>query len=422
MLAEMVLNTTIAILNTNHMTQPSFLPYARQSINNEDIDAVSNALKGSNITRGDIVDTFEQKIAEYCNVPYAVAFNSGTSALQAACHAAQVGSFDRIITTPNSFVATLSAGLLHNAKPIFVDIDRSTGNLDLQHLSQILRQTRSSRGRSVILPVHFSGIPVDMEQLDRTIIDPETIVIEDAAHALGSKFKDGSKVGNCAWSQMTVLSFHPAKTITTGEGGMVLTSDEDLFHRLKRFRNNGIEKDPAYLEAELADYFPGYYEVAEMTGNYNFTDIQAALGLSQLKRIDSFIHKRQTLMEAYRRFLGDLPDFEFFNFAAHERTAYHLCVVQIDFSAYNTTRESVMEQLKNKGIGSQVHYIPLYRHPFFYKKFGNLAEDFPQMEMYYSRALTLPLYVDLEIADIERISYVLRDILVEERRKRHKKK
>lgn len=404
------------------MTSLNFLPYARQSISDDDILAVSEALKKPIITRGTCVSDFEQAIADYCDVEYAVAFNSATSALQAACHAVQASPADRLITTPNSFVASVIGGMQRGATPVFVDIDRSTGNLNLDQVEQYLHEFQSSRGRAIILPVHFSGIAVDIERLDRTIRSPNTVIIEDAAHAIGSQYPNGMRVGSCAWSQITIFSFHPAKTMTSGEGGIATTNDADLYHRLKRFRDNGIERDPAYLAEDLADNYLGYYEVVEMTGNYHMTELQAALGISQFKRIDQFVEKRRELVTTYRKLLQDFPDVRLFSSEVDSRTAYHLFVAQVDFGAYGTTRIHVMNELRERGIGTQLHYIPIYRHPFFKEHSGDLSSFFPEMEAYYAQALSLPLYYDLTIEDVNRVVGTLKDILVEERRKKHYKK
>lgn len=401
------------------MSSDQFFPYGRQSISQADIQEVSRSLAGKIITRGEYVEAFEKSIADYCGAKYAVAFNSGTTALIAACHAAELGPADRVISTPNTFVATVNACLHRKATPVFVDIDRTTGNLDLNHVAENLRAFKSTRGRTAIMPVHFGGIPVEMQRLDRMIRASDTIVIEDAAHALGSRYSDGQMVGCCAWSQMTVFSFHPVKTITTGEGGMVTTNDPDLAYRLKRFRNNGIERDPMFLQADPADWYEGYYEVFEMTGNYNFTDFQAALGLSQLQRIDEFIEKRRQLIGVYRNLLMDMPDLRMFTAEHDDLTAFHLCVVQIDFEQYNTTRAHVIAKLKECGVGTQVHYIPVYRHPIFGG--DEIGVYFPNMEAYFSQALTLPLYYDLTPENIKSIVITLKDILVEERQKKRTK-
>ncbi len=381
------------------MKPDEFIPYAKHSITDADIEAVTQALRSAWITRGPTVEAFEKAVAEYCGARFAVAFNSGTSALIAASYAAQMTPSDRMITTPNTFVGTLVGGNHLGTPPLFIDIDRKTGNLDLDILQQNINQF-SSRGRDIIFPVHFSGIPVDMARIDKMIRSPETVVIEDAAHALGSKYADGQKVGSCAWSHMTIFSFHASKQITTGEGGMVTTSNEKLFHALKLFRNNGIQKDSRYLKQHPASWD---YEVVETTGNFHMTEFQAALGLSQLSRVDTIAEKRRRLLRYYREKFKDVEGVRFLQGADDDLISYHLCVIQLDFGAYKLTREQVMERLREAKIGSQVHYIPIYRHPVFQKMCGEIIDYFPQMEGYYSQALTLPLHVEMEEADIDRI-------------------
>jgi UDP-4-amino-4,6-dideoxy-N-acetyl-beta-L-altrosamine transaminase len=380
-----------------------FIPYAHQSIDSSDIESVAQSLKGDMITRGPIVEEFEKAVADYCGAKYAVAFNSGTSALFAACFAAETGPFDRLLTTPNSFVATVSCGVQFRATPIFIDIDRNTGNLDLNQLKLNL-EYQTTRGRNIILPVHFSGIPVDMRKIDLMIDDPNTLIIEDAAHALGSTYADGQKVGSCAYSDMTIFSFHPAKTITTGEGGMVMTNHQKYYERLLLYRNNGIVKNPNCPD-------PWFYEAHDITGNFNFTEMQAALGLSQMKRLDKFIEKRRKLMAAYREKLKDQPHIRLFSPEVDPQTAFHLCVAQIDFEACNTNRTAVMEKLKEHGIGTQVHYIPIYRHPIIANRSGDISSFFPEMEGYYASALSLPLYYYLELNEVEMVTQKLKEVL-----------
>jgi UDP-4-amino-4,6-dideoxy-L-N-acetyl-beta-L-altrosamine transaminase len=386
---------------------PFFLPYAKQSICEEDIQAVARALKEEWITRGPLVQLFEQTIANYCDVPYAVAFNSGTAALMAAYFAACLTPFDRVISTPNTFIATIGAAIQAGIRPSFIDIDRSTGNLDLHQLGNY-RNFRSTRGRLFIIPMHFSGMAIDMAQLNRYIYYPEVIIIEDAAHALGSIYPCGQKVGSCIFSHMTIFSFHPAKTLTTGEGGMVTTRDPELYHRLQLFRNNGIERSAPYLIQHAA---PGYYEVQAITGNFNLTSFQAALGLSQFKRLNDFISKRRLLVKHYRQRLGQVPYLTLFTDKQDANTAFHLFVVQIDFAAYGRKREEIMQALNDKGIGSQVHYIPLYHHPILHMDNDIERINYPNMEIYYQQALSLPLYFDLEISDVDRICDDLISIL-----------
>lgn len=401
------------------MTEHAFLPYARQSINQDDTTAVSEALSSPIITRGESVEAFEKAIAEYCGAEHAVAFNSATSALAASCHVAKVGPSDRIITTPNTFAATTIAGMKLQGTPVFVDIDLESGNFNLEQVEQTLIQHRSTRGRAILMPVHFSGIAVDMKRLEKMVRSPDTVIIEDAAHAIGSSYPDGSKVGSCKWSQMTVFSFHAVKTLTTGEGGMVTTNDPELYRHLKHYRDNGIERDPlCWVNADLTTAYPGYYELREMTGNYNFTSFQAALGLSQLNRLESFIDKRRQLIGHYRHEFQDFSGITMFQSSQDAYTAFHLAVVQIDFQAFNTNRAFVMERLREQGIGTQVHYIPVYRHPFFTDHNIDISAYFPKMEQYYSQALTLPLFFDMAADDVKRVVGNLKDILLGERQKK----
>lgn len=385
------------------------IPYARQSINSDDIIAVSEALKSDLITRGCQVEAFEKACSEYCGSLYAVAFNNGTAALMAAYHAAGLSAYDRLITTPNTFIATVGAAVHCQTTPLYVDIDRSTGNFALEQVQINLEEHYSSRGRLIVAPVHFAGIAVDMAKLDRMICQQGTIVIEDAAHAFGSLYPDGQKVGSCAWSHMTIFSFHPNKNITMGEGGVVTTNDKELAYKLTLYRNNGIERDPFYLEKPPG---PWYYEVKEITGNYNVTEMQAALGLSQLKRIDKFIGKRRDLITHYRERFQNIPHIKLFSSESDWRTAPHLFVLQIDFAAYQTTRREVMMQLKDWGIGTQVHYIPLYKHPCFSKGREDISAYFPEMEAYYAQALSLPLYYDLAMEEVDYVCDCLLKTLV----------
>jgi len=381
------------------MKATQHLPYNRQDIDKDDIAAVVQALEGEIITRGTHVEDFEKAFAEYCGAAYAVAFNSGTSALLAACFAAEVRAGDRVISTPNTFVSTVGSAVQFGATPVFVDIDLNTGNIDLEQVEFNANQS-ITRGRNIIMPVHFAGRAVDMERMEASISNFNTVVIEDAAHAIGSSYPDGKKVGCCEWSDMTIFSFHPVKNITTGEGGIVTTNHTSNFERLKLYRNNGIVRgfeDPWYYEAQL------------LSNNLNITDFQAALGHNQLKRLDTIAAKRRKLISAYRRVLKHpvimLSD------EADERTAFHLNVVLIDFEALGTTRTEVMNKLLERGIGTQLHYIPVYRHPVFVKMCGNISEYFPNMETYYRQALSLPLFPQMTEEDVERVASELNAVL-----------
>lgn len=371
-----------------------FLPYAAQVISDADRKAVFDSLEAKMITRGETVSKFEEAIASYCGAQYAVAFNSGSSALAAAYWAVEVGPADQVVTTSNSYVATVGSAIQFGATPAFVDIECESGNLDLgQLISNIPYQ--STRGKVVLTPVHYAGIAVDLNRLHTAASRYNCVIIEDAAQALGSHYPTGEKVGSCCYSDLTIFSFHPAKIITTGEGGAALTNNKDLYRRLKQYRNNGITRDLPNAPG------PWYYEVDELTGNYHFTDFQAALGLSQLSQLDHFISNRQKLVEHYYSKLKDHPHIEIA--PPRSQTAYHLAVVQIDYSACNTTRKALMENLYQEGIGTQVHYIPLYLHPALIKRCGSIEEYFPNANAFYAKALSLPLYSSLTTSDVDRI-------------------
>jgi dTDP-4-amino-4,6-dideoxygalactose transaminase len=384
------------------------LPYARHAITVEDIAAVGRALADDVITRGPGVEQFEKALAAYCGARYAVLFNSGSTGLEAACHAAALTPFDRVLTSPNTFVATATAVIRQGGTPTFVDVDPATGNLDLAALASHMCKP-ATRGRTVVLPVHYAGVTVNMRELDRLIQDPDAVVIEDAAAALGSAYDAEHRVGSCRWSQMTIFSFHPAKIITTGEGGAVTTNDAQLFHRLVRFRNNGIERDAQHQKHP--DNSPWYYEVHETTGNYNFTDFQAALGLSQLQRLDQLISKRLQIVAWYRDRLQQLSPVDFVLRETDARIAPQLFVLLIDYERCHTTRAEVMRTLGQARIGTQVHYLPLYRHPYFEQRAGDLTADFPGMEAFYAKALTLPLFHELEEEDVDYICAALKKCL-----------
>jgi UDP-4-amino-4,6-dideoxy-L-N-acetyl-beta-L-altrosamine transaminase len=376
------------------------LTYSKHSLSEEDIRSVEQSLRGESIVHGPTIKEFEESIAKYCGSKYAVVFSSGTSAKMASFFAANLNSADWVTSSPNIFITTAAAAIQAGSRLRLVDIDRQTGAMDLNRLKEKLK-VQTTRGRPFILPFHFAGLPTDVEAIDQMICNPETVVIEDASHAFGSCYSNGNKIGCCAFSQMTIFSFDCTKLITTGEGGAVTTNDESLYQRLQLYRDNGIAKNAAGSPESW------HYKCQAITGNFNITSFQAALGLSQMKRIDELISKRQQLMKQYRKNLIDLPHLLLFtdrfdHYAAHQR-----CVVQIDFPAYQTKREIVMAALKAEGIDAKVHYVPLYHQPIL----GHCIdwdELFPQNDLYYAQTLTLPLYHDLIEAEVDKICETLK--------------
>lgn len=393
------------------MTTENFLPYGKQDISSEDLEAVRMALQSEMITRGPEVSAFESAVAEYCGAKYAVAFSNASNALLSCYKAVDTGPDDTVITTPNTFVTSCSSAMAEGARVVFVDIDRGSGNLNLDHVHETLNDQSyfSSRGKTIITPVHFAGIAVDMKRLESFIESPKTVVIEDAAHAIGSSYPSGEKVGSCAYSQMTVFSFHPVKTITMGEGGLVTTNDEQLYHRLLRVRNSGMEREQL-LEGEAA---PWYYEVQELSSNYNVTSFQAALGLSQLGRLDRITEKRRLLVQAYREELKGVEEVHLFDAKFDSHSCYHLFVTQTDMKRLGMSRTAFMHAFKERGIGTQLHYIPLYHHPAVKQRVGDLTPFFPEMERYNREALSLPLFPQMEEKDVKRVVRSLKEILAE---------
>ncbi|GAB4236694.1 MAG: UDP-4-amino-4,6-dideoxy-N-acetyl-beta-L-altrosami ne transaminase [Chlamydiales bacterium] len=386
-----------------------YISYASQWIDEDDITAVKVAMQKSLLTRGQLVCNFEQSVADFCGARFAVAFNSGTSALSAAYFAAKTTPLDMLFTSTNTFIGTISGGVSRGSFPVFVDINPYEGNLDLDHLDALINRP-STRGREIIIPVHFGGFPVRMDVLSRMIKRPDTVIIEDAAHAFGSEYSDGDRIGSCSYSDMTIFSLHPSKNITTGEGGLVTTNSEEYYDRLLMYRNNGIVQDLDHLKQERE---PWYYEVKELSGNFHLTDFQAALGMSQLNKLDKFISIREEFHRHYISALSNIEGIQVLHTEKSQRIGHHLCVVLIDFERFKTTRGYVMQCLKEEGIGSQVHYIPMYRHPCFEKYItqGEFQELYPGSELYYSQALTLPLHCKLDFSQINHIVDTLKRVL-----------
>jgi UDP-4-amino-4,6-dideoxy-N-acetyl-beta-L-altrosamine transaminase len=375
------------------------LPYGRQSIAEQDVEAVVATLRSDWLTQGPTIERFEKKVADYCGVAHGVAVSNGTAALHIAFRAAGVGPGDLCWTTPNSFVASANAALYCGASVDFVDIRPDTYNIDPAALAAKLESARrAGRLPKVVVPVHFSGQSCRMDAIAPLAAQYGFTVIEDACHAIGGSFQ-GARIGGGP-SAMTVFSFHPVKIITTGEGGMVMTNDPALRRRLLRLRSHGITREADELERNEGE--PWYYEQQELGFNYRLTDLQAALGLSQMDRIDAFVARRAQLAAAYDSLLQELPVIR-----PHRdpdlASAHHLYVIQLDPGrGARQTRRAVFNGMRARGIGVNVHYIPIPAQPY-YRRMGFNPEHYPVALNYYRNAITLPLFPEMTSADVERV-------------------
>ncbi len=371
------------------------IPYGRQRISAADIDAVTDALQSPLITQGPRVVAFEQAIADYCQAPYGVALSSATAALHVACLALNVGPDDLVWTVPNTFVASANCARYCGATVDFVDIDPRTGNLCVQALATKLELAKQ-QGQlpKVIIPVHFAGASCDMKAI-AALTEPLAIhIIEDASHAIGGRYEN-LPVGACTYSDFTVFSFHPVKIITTGEGGVLTTRHLALAERAQALRSHGITRDPARMENNTPE--PWYYEQQALGFNYRMTDLQAALGLSQLGQLDAFVDIRNELAKRYQAAFNESKVVTL-DVAEHVYSSYHLFVIQVPAEL----RLQIFKDLRAVGIGVNVHYIPVHWQPDF-RQFGFTRGQFPQSEFYYSQAITLPLYVDLSPSEQKHI-------------------
>ncbi|MGE4169904.1 MAG: UDP-4-amino-4,6-dideoxy-N-acetyl-beta-L-altrosamine transaminase [Candidatus Margulisiibacteriota bacterium] len=378
----------------------SFLPYSTQHIDEDDIQAVVSVLRSSHLTQGPAIAQFETDIAQKVGAQFGVAVSNGTAALHLCCLAIGLSEGDEVITTPNTFVASANAALYCGAIPVFADINSDTGLIDVAQIeAKITPKTKA------IIPVDFSGTPTDLEPIFALAKRHGLVVIQDACHSLGATYQD-QVVGNNAFAHMTVFSFHPVKPLTTGEGGLITTNDPALYDKLVLLRTHGITKDPEKLSQNPG---PWYYEMTALGFNYRMTDLQAALGSSQLRKLDAFTQKRQALAAVYDAAFADWTWLTPLRVPAHRTSARHLYVVKINFEAIGKTRAEVMAHLKDRGIGSQVHYAPVYDQPY-YHRFLACRPNCPNMDAYYAQALSLPLYPALEASDQHRVVEALHDL------------
>lgn len=382
------------------------IPYGRQNVDQGDIDAVVEVLRSDWLTQGPTLERFEHAVAERCGAGHGIAVCNATAGLHLACLAAGLGVGDWLWTSPNSFVASANCARYCGAQVDFVDIDPHTWNLDVDALARKLEQAREAgRLPKVVVAVAFSGQSCDMAGIRRLAREYDFVVIEDAAHALGARYA-GEPVGSGGYADLTVFSFHPVKIVTSGEGGMILCNRPELAERLRSLRSHGITRDPARMTEPVHGGW--YYQQTELGFNYRMCDIQAALGLSQLRRLDDFLDRRRALAARYQRLLADLP-LQLPVAQAQAESAWHLYVVRLH-PGLEARHRRVFEALREAGIGVNLHYIPIHLQPY-YRELGFAEGDFPEAERYYRQAITLPLYPDLTDPQQDHVVDTLRQVL-----------
>lgn len=379
----------------------TYISYGRQCIDDDDIKAVVKVLKSDYLTTGPNVKAFEEKVADYVGAKYAVAVSNGTAALHAACYAAGIGHGDEVIVTPMTFAASSNCVLYCGGKPVFVDIDPSTYNIDVNKIEEkITSKTKA------IIPVDFAGQAVDMDAIKQIAEKHKLIIIEDAAHALGSEYKN-NKIGTSA--HMTEFSFHPVKPITTAEGGMVVTDDKNLYEKLNMFRTHCITRDPRLMSKNEG---PWYYEQIDLGYNYRITDIQCALGISQMDKIDAFIKRRREIVKTYNEAFEELNDFITTPYQAqYSNSGWHLYIIKLNLEKLKVSRKEIFEALKAENIGVNVHYIPVYLHPY-YQKLGYKKGLCTEAEKLYERIITLPLFPKMSDKDVEDVINAVKKVIL----------
>ncbi|APZ49662.1 UDP-4-amino-4,6-dideoxy-N-acetyl-beta-L-altrosamine transaminase [Jeotgalibaca sp. PTS2502] len=368
----------------------TFLPYAKQFIDESDLNAVSEVLQSDFLTTGPKAKEFEDDIASYVGAKYAVTFSNGTAALHGACYAAGISEGDEVITTPMTFASSANCVLFMGGKPVFADIDKDNFNIDINDIKKkITSKTKA------IIPVDYTGQAVNIEGIKELVKGKDIVIIEDGAHSLGTKFK-GKHVGSLA--DMTMFSFHPVKTITTGEGGIITTNNETFYHRLLSFRSHGIAREPDQLEDKSNGGW--YYEQQYLGFNYRMTDFQAALGISQLKKIDAFIQRRKTIVNRYNEAFAEIDGLILQKNEAYSDTSNHLYILKLDLSKIKVDRKEIYNALMAENIGVNVHYIPVYWHPY-YRDLGFKKGLCPVAEETYKSIVTIPLFPAMSDDDID---------------------
>jgi len=383
------------------------IPYGKQDINQADIDSVVDVLQSDFLTQGPQVPLFEKVVSNYCGTTFGVAVNSATSALHIACLALGLVKGDWLWTSPNSFVASANCGLYCGAKIDFVDIDPQTYNLSAEKLEKKLIQAKQDDNLpKIVIPVHFSGQSCDMKKIHSLSQEYGFKIIEDASHAIGGKYLD-QPIGGCQYSDITVFSFHPVKIITTAEGGLATTNDEKLAERMQLFRSHGVTRDPILMsKSSEGDW---YYQQVDLGFNYRMTELQAALGISQMQRLDDFVAKRHILQKRYDLLLSTL----LITIPLQDEDSYsalHLYPIQIDLNKVSKNREQIFSELRDAGVGVNIHYIPIHTQPY-YLQFGFREGDFHNSETYYNQALSLPLFSTMTLEQQDEVVNNLKRIL-----------
>ena len=380
------------------------IPYGRQSITQRDIDSVVEVLRSDFLTQGPQVPNFEKDVSSYCKAKYAVAVNSATSALHLACLSLGLKKGDWLWTSPITFAASANCGLYCGAFIDFVDIDSNTYNMCPEALEKKLAKAEvAGKLPKVVVPVHLSGQSCDMKSIYKLSQRYGFKIIEDASHAIGGQYLD-KPIGSCQYSDVAVFSFHPVKIITTGEGGMALTNDKRVFERMSLLRSHGITRDIGQMIEPVDESW--YYQQIELGYNYRITDIQAALGISQFKKINQIVSRRHEIAERYNKLLSDLP-LKLPRQSNEGYSAFHLYVVRLKNKSH---RKQVFKSLRDKGIGVNLHYIPVYRHPY-YQSMGFDISAFPESESYYQEAITIPLYHAMSIQDQDTVVQSIKESL-----------
>ena len=383
------------------------IPYGRQEISEEDVSAVVEALRSDFLTQGPKVPLFEKAVADYCGAKYGVAVNSATSALHIACLALELGEGDWLWTSPNSFVASSNCGLYCGAKVDFVDIDPQTYNLSAKELEKkLIIANKENKLPKVLVTVHFAGQSCDMEMIYELSRKYGFFIIEDASHSIGGKYLD-KPIGGCQYSSITVFSFHPVKIITTAEGGLATTNSKKLAEKMDLFRSHGVTRDRSLMSDKNDG--PWYYQQINLGFNYRMTELQAALGISQMTKLDEFVSKRHVLQERYDTLIDSLPVIK-----PHQHedsySALHLYPVQIELNKVNKNRRQIFNELRENGIGVNVHYIPIHTQPY-YQQLGFKEGDFPNSEHYYSRAISIPLFYAMTLNQQDEVYNALKSVL-----------